>query len=197
MNILVPIKVNSEPDRYIVTLPFDSSFKVEATTLNDALSQVTNTLAPSIQVDKDLSIIEKLRQNEPQNAQFLKIDFFSKGEHILMGFILFAVLLIPYMFIGAALTWTWAITYSPFANDIFTAKLVPLFSSNMAALGVLRIILFLAIWSIIYNYIYPRFLNFYSDLLIKNKIAKGLHKKLITQFSFTKKNDYNLNEKLS
>ncbi|MCJ8347467.1 hypothetical protein MJH12_18150 [bacterium] len=197
MNVLVPIQVEIKEDKCCVRLPFDSEFIVERKTLDLALQEVTASISPSIQLEKAISLIEKIKEYQNQHDEFLKIDFFSKGEHRIMCGMLFLSLFSIYLLFGSTMNCLWAYYYSPFAYQSFSPKLIPIFSSNMATLGVFRICFFLLLWTLTYSYIYPRILKVYSQILMQNEGMKKLHKSIVTKFSFLKNSNYDLKEKLS
>lgn len=192
MKILVPINIEEKDGCFSGRFTFDPETLVSGNSKEIVLNKLYKKVAPSLQCNKDIDLIEDLESLQSTNSDFLQVDFFSVGEHrVMMGLLLF-LLFGLYIPVATALTFLWSVLYSPLSRELFTQDLVPIFSTYMANMGMVRIVGFICVWNVVYNYVYPKFIEFYSNLILSDAVVFALHKQIVTRLSFQKTNDYDI-----
>ncbi|MCO4781483.1 MAG: hypothetical protein KC646_04110 [Candidatus Cloacimonetes bacterium] len=196
MKILVPIKVEKFDETYSGSLSFDPDFVVSDTSKDLVLNQLYEKVAPSIQINKDSELIDDLTKLKDLDSDFMQVDFFSRGEHRVMMFLLIVCLFILYVPAASVFTFLWSVFYSPISTELFSLDVMTIFSTDMVTLGFVRIIIFIFIWNITYNYLYPRFIDIYSSLILGNTTVFTFHRLFIARLAFLKSDDYDLKARL-
>lgn len=179
MRLYVPFKVQSQSDDHTVTLPFDTEFKVKASSSRKAAKLVYRNASRLIQKDKPLDFIEKLPNYYNQTGyNYVVVNLFSPLENLILCTPFFVTFILIYSF-----SWFFIINlgmlYTEFSQTIFNVETMALFQQYQYHLGLIQTMLFIILWGWFYSYMYPYLRNFYAMGILNNPSLMDLHQSTV------------------
>ncbi|PCJ21585.1 MAG: hypothetical protein COB02_03025 [Candidatus Cloacimonadota bacterium] len=181
MNILVPIDIVESDGIFKGSYIFDDSFIVEGKTPLEVASRLYSNIKVPIQMHKACDVIEGLEDLQEEEKTFIKVDYFSIGEHLIFIIIYTLCLSLVCIPIFVLLSGFIASQILPFFNDVLSTDNLVSLSQFIEMSAILRISFFILFWNIGYFGLYKMAVDYYANFLHENESIKEIHLSLITQ----------------
>ena len=181
MEFFVPIYIQEEfKGKYHGRVPCVPDHRVAGNSRNQVAVSLYTDISHTIQNTKDPRIFRTfLKKPGEGNYDYVKIDFFSRSEHILFSTILFLVTATLFLIVSTLVGYAFYLFF-PVGERAFSSDNRDFIATQYIWFHFLQAVLYVALFNVIYTYYYPSMTNFLAQIILDSRSFRIVYKLFIS-----------------
>jgi len=157
-------------------VPFDASINAEGNSNMEVAQSLHRSISSALQSSKSTSMVDEFQQFEKEKGfDYVHVDFFSRKEHFLLCTLWFLITLILFTLLYTLGCFVYYQFHPQGLNPIDAEVL----KHELLMASYVKAALFLLFWNILYFRTYPRFLKFWTQVILESPSFHSWYERFI------------------
>lgn len=183
MEFFVPVYIQEEfKGKYKGKIPCVPDHKVEGDSRNQVAVKLYTDISHTIQNTKDPRIFRSfIKKPGEGNYDYIKVDFFTRAEHMLFTTVLFVVTASLFLLFSTLLGYL-IYLFLPVGERAFSSDNRDFIANQYVWFHFLQAVLYVVLYNVIYTYYYPAMTNFLAQIILESPSFRKMYQVFVVSW---------------